>query len=53
MFRKIVILTIAIVIVLGLTSFVFADLAVGVKRGDWIEYAVTYTGSPSQRHDIN
>jgi hypothetical protein len=53
MFRKIVILTIAIVIVLGLTSFVFADLAVGVKRGDWIEYAVTYTGSPSQGHDIN
>lgn len=31
-----------IVLVLGLTSAVFADLSVGVKKGDWIEYAVTY-----------
>jgi hypothetical protein len=52
MFRKLVIVTIAIVLILGLTSPVFADLSAGVKKGDWIEYAITYTGSPSQGHDI-
>lgn len=51
---KIVIVIIAVVLVLGLSSsLVFADLSVGVKKGDWIEYAVTYTGSPSQGHGIN
>src|SRR5665647_1942949 len=51
---KIVIVTIAVVLVLGLSSSsVFADLSVGVKKGDWIEYAVTYIGSPSQGHGIN
>jgi hypothetical protein len=50
---KLAIVTIAIVLVLGLSSSVFADLSVGVKNGDWIEYVVTYTGSPSQGHDIN
>jgi hypothetical protein len=38
---------------LGLTCDVFVDLSVGVKKGDWIEYAATYTGSPTQGHDIN
>jgi hypothetical protein len=52
MFRKIVIITIAFVLVLSLISFVFADLSVGVKKGDWIEYSVTYTGSPSQGHNV-
>jgi hypothetical protein len=53
MFRKIVTVTIAVFLILCLTSPVFADLSVGVKKGDWIEYAITYTGSPSQGHDIN
>lgn len=53
MFRKLAIVTITIILFLGLTSSVFAVLSVGVKKGDWIEYAVTYTGSPSQGHDIN
>jgi len=52
MFRKLVIVTIAIILVLSLTSFVLADLAVGVKKGDWIEYEVTYAGSPSQGHEL-
>jgi hypothetical protein len=52
-FRKIVWVTFSILLVSGLISSVFADLSVGVKKGDWIEYAVTYTGSPSQGHDIN
>jgi len=51
---KIVVATIAVVMVLSSSSFsVIADFSVGVKKGDWIEYAVTYTGSPSQGHDIN
>ena len=28
-------------------------MSVGVKKGEWIEYFVSYTGSPSQGHDIN
>lgn len=33
-------------------SLASPDLAVGVKKGDWIEYNVTYTGSPTQGHDV-
>ena len=51
--RKIAIVTIAVVLSFGSVSSVFADLSVGVKNGDWIEYSVTYTGSPSQGHDIS
>ena len=53
MFRKLATALIVFVFVLGLASVVFADLSVGVKKGDWIEYAVTYTGSPTQGHGIN
>ena len=52
-FRKTVYAIISIVLILALTSSVLADLSVGVKKGDWIEYSVTYSGSPSQGHDIN
>ena len=45
--------TISIVLLSCLISSVVANLSVGVKKGDWIEYAVTYTGSPGQGHDIN
>ncbi len=31
----------------------FAQLQIGVKKNNWIEYNVTYTGSPSPLHDIN
>ncbi len=48
-----VILLCVLIIFLGLSSGVCADLAVGVKKGDWIQYEVTYTGSPSPGHDIN
>ena len=51
--RKLGIGIIALVLVLSLSLPVFADLSVGVERGDWIEYSVTYTGSPSQDHAIN
>jgi hypothetical protein len=33
-------------------SFVYADALVGVKRGDWVEYSVSFTGSPPPEHDV-
>jgi hypothetical protein len=53
MFRKLVSAIIVLVLVLGLASAVYADLSVGVKKGDWIEYTVTTTGTPSEGHDID
>jgi hypothetical protein len=44
---------IALVLILSLSLPVLADLSVGVEKGDWIEYSVTYTGSPSQDHALN
>ena len=29
---------------------VFAEVAVGLKEGDWIEYSVTYTGTPPENY---
>jgi hypothetical protein len=52
MFRKLVVALIVAALFLSLTSAVYADLSVGVKKGDWIEYAITTTGSPTAGHDI-
>ena len=30
----------------------FADVSVGVKKGDWIEYQVTVTGNPPEDHNL-
>jgi hypothetical protein len=43
---------IVFVISLSLVTFAGADLPVGVKTGDWIEYNVTYTGNPAAGHNI-
>ena len=51
--RKLGVAIIALILVLSLSLPVFADLSVGVKKGDWIEYSVTYTGSPTQDHALN
>jgi hypothetical protein len=51
-FAKIVWITISIILLSCLIPSVLADLSVGVKKGDWIEYSVTYAGSPGQGHDI-
>lgn len=50
--RKLVLATAALLLFLSLAALVSADLNVGVKRGDWIEYTVSYSGSPSQGHSI-
>ena len=53
MLRKLVSKLIVLLLVSGLISAVSADLSVGVKKGDWIEYAITTTGTPSEGHDID
>jgi hypothetical protein len=47
---------------LGFTIFLFiafigvgnvlAEISVGVKKGDYIEYQVAFTGTPSEGHDV-
>lgn len=51
MSRKLV-LTIALLIVLIGMGNVLAEVSVGVKKGDWIEYQVAYTGTPTEGHDV-
>ncbi len=50
-FRKMYALLVT-VLVLSLVSVSMAQPAAGVKAGDWIEYKVTYTGTPSADHAI-
>jgi len=45
-------LIIALLIVLIGAGAVLAEILVGVKKGDWIEYQVTFTGTPPPDHDI-
>ena len=45
-------LIIALLIVLIGAGVVLAEILVGVKKGDWIEYQVTFTGTPPLGHDI-
>jgi hypothetical protein len=33
------------------SAIVFAEISVGVKKGDWIEYNVSFTGEPPTEHD--
>jgi hypothetical protein len=33
-------------------TVVYGDALVGVKRGDWVEYSVSFTGSPPPEHDV-
>ena len=45
-------LTIALFIFLISMSDAIAEISVGVKKGDWIEYQVTFTGVPEEKHDV-
>lgn len=45
-------LTIALLMVLTCTGSVSAEVSLGVKKGDWAEYQVNYTGTPPQGHDV-
>ena len=43
---------ISILLVLSYITIVYADISVGVKKGDWIEYQVTYVGNPPPDHTV-
>jgi hypothetical protein len=45
-------LTIALLMVLICVGNVLAEISVGVKKGDWAEYKVDYTGTPPKGHDV-
>jgi hypothetical protein len=40
------------VLVVMAPAVVSADVSVGVKQGDWIEYQVSFTGTPDVGHDV-
>ncbi len=53
--RKLVLLAVAITILLVTTSLfseAFADISVGVKKGDWIKYQVKETGNVTADYNI-
>ena len=50
--RPLVLVTSSLIFVLCFSAYASAELAVGVKSGDWIEYLVYYTGEPAQEHDV-
>ena len=42
----------AVLVCALLSTVVYAEIAVGVKEGDWIEYSVTSTGNVPAEHDV-
>jgi hypothetical protein len=40
-----------LVLLSALAAIVSAEISVGVKKGDWIEYNVSFTGEPPTEHD--
>lgn len=49
--KKPVLMTALFIVLVGMGT-VLAEISVGVKKGDWIEYQVTFTGTPPGRHDV-
>ena len=45
-------LALVLFIVLISVSDVLSEISVGAKKGDWIEYTVAYTGTPTEGHDV-
>lgn len=52
--KKLQLLQILFILLVSILSIanVLAELSVGVKEGDWIEYSLSYTGSPSDSYPI-
>jgi hypothetical protein len=50
--RKKFILVVASLFFLVTAGVVVGEFSVGVKTGDWIEYTVSVTGSPAEKHDV-
>lgn len=51
MFKKIAALAVVLVVIL-LTPLAEGNISVGVKKGDWMEYSVSTTGTPPEAHDV-
>ncbi|MBN1357908.1 hypothetical protein JW988_03975 [Candidatus Bathyarchaeota archaeon] len=49
--RKLCLTIILFTVLVGLGT-VLAEVFVGVKTGDWIEYHVEFTGTPAEGHDV-
>ena len=49
---KLLLMVLLVFAILSLACIVSAQLSVGVKKGDWIQYQVTFTGTPSPDHSI-
>jgi hypothetical protein len=45
-------IALTVLIVTALLAVAFADVSVGVKKGDWIEYQVKVTGNPPPRYNV-
>lgn len=52
--RKFALLTIILIVLAAFSFFsvVFADVSIGVEKGNWIEYQVTVTGNPPPEYNI-
>ena len=50
--RWLAITLIVLIITVSFTAVAFADIPVGVKKGDWIKYQVTATGNPPSEENI-
>jgi hypothetical protein len=46
------IICLAVLVSMNFSAGVSAEIAVGVKQGDWIEYNVTFTGDVPVQHDV-
>jgi hypothetical protein len=51
--NKKIVTMIVLLMVLSTAVSAAAAISVGVKKGDWIEYTVTYTGTPPAGHEAN
>jgi hypothetical protein len=49
--KKLVLIT-ALLIFLLIMSIAAAEMLVGVKKGDWIEYQAVFTGTPPAGHEV-
>jgi hypothetical protein len=45
-------LTITLLIIFVGIGIVLAEISVGVKKGDWIEYQAVFTGTPPAGHEV-
>jgi len=54
MTRKIALHMICLAVLVGMlfSAVASAEIAVGVKQGNWIEYSVTVTGEVTEEHDV-